>query len=182
MDIGPVAMDVQQDAGKGAVNDTVESEDLLKEHAEEPPHFQAEATPLLNQIWDTVVRVLADADPLRAGGAAGLVVIVLLFVFGRFGSLVLGLVIGLLLHAAIERRASHSVWRLGDRRGSRAGLEAISGDSENQELVLMLFSNDLSLATKRRHHSSQDTAGFAVSMGSCHPRLCGVVVLSIDAG
>ena len=133
-------MDSQQDAGKGAEDNMVESEALNKEPTEEPPHIQIEATPLLNQIWDTVVKVLADADPLRAGGAGGLVVIILLFVFGRFGSLVLGLVIGLLLHAAIERRGSHAIWRLGDRRGSKAGINDTSGDSDNQELVLIHLS------------------------------------------
>jgi hypothetical protein len=54
--------------------------------------------------WNTVVNLLADAEPMRAAGVAGILVILVLTIFGRVGSLVVGLLGGLLLHASLEKK------------------------------------------------------------------------------
>ena len=58
--------------------------------------------PLL--AWNTVVNVLADAEPATAAGVAGLFVILVLVIFGRIGSLLVGILGGLLLHASFEKK------------------------------------------------------------------------------
>jgi hypothetical protein len=54
--------------------------------------------------WNTVLNLLADAEPATAGGVAGVLVILVLTVFGRLGSLIVGILGGLLLHASFEKK------------------------------------------------------------------------------
>ena len=54
--------------------------------------------------WASVIQVLADAEPVTAAGVGGVLVIIVLSVFGRIGSLIVGVLAGLLLHASIEKR------------------------------------------------------------------------------
>lgn len=58
--------------------------------------------PLL--AWNSIVKLVADAEPIHAAGVAGLLVIFLLSIFGRIGSLVVGVLAGLLLQSSFERR------------------------------------------------------------------------------
>src|SRR5579859_2329076 len=76
---------------------------------EEERNSTAEGTALL--AWDSMVKVLADADPVMAAGIAGGVALLVLVIFGRIGSLIVGLLGGLLLHASIERRRDDATWR-----------------------------------------------------------------------
>lgn len=63
--------------------------------------------------WASAVRILADAEPVTAAGVASLLVIVILFLFGRIGSLVIGVLAGLLIHAGLEKqRENVSLWQL----------------------------------------------------------------------
>src|SRR5438046_10674754 len=54
--------------------------------------------------WTSVIQVLADAEPLTAAGVGGLLLIIVLSIFGRLGSLIVGVLAGLLLHASFELR------------------------------------------------------------------------------
>jgi hypothetical protein len=54
--------------------------------------------------WESVIRVVADAEPVPAAGAAGVIILIVLALFGRFGGLVIGVITGLLLHAGLEKR------------------------------------------------------------------------------
>ena len=54
--------------------------------------------------WASVIQVLADAEPVTAAGVGGVLVIIVLSVFGKIGSLIIGVLAGLLLHASIEKR------------------------------------------------------------------------------
>ena len=54
--------------------------------------------------WTSVIQVLADAEPLTAAGVGGLLLIIVLSIFGRLGSLIVGVLAGLLLHASFEKR------------------------------------------------------------------------------
>jgi len=58
--------------------------------------------PLL--AWNSIIKLVADAEPIHAAGVAGLLVIFVLSIFGRIGSLIVGVLAGLLLHASLERR------------------------------------------------------------------------------
>jgi len=59
---------------------------------------------ILLLAWNTAVNVLADAEPATAAGVAGLFVILVLVIFGRIGSLLVGILGGLLLHASFEKK------------------------------------------------------------------------------
>ena len=54
--------------------------------------------------WSSIVRIFAEAEPTTAAGAGGLLIVILLSVFGRIGSLIVGVIAGLLLHASLEKR------------------------------------------------------------------------------
>ena len=91
-----------------------EKEELLPETqniAEETNHGHSEiesAGPSSNDVpllaWNSVINLVADAEPIHAAGVAGLLVILLVSIFGRIGSLAVGVLAGLLLHASLERR------------------------------------------------------------------------------
>jgi hypothetical protein len=53
--------------------------------------------------WASLIRVFADAEPTTAASAAGVLILIVLFVFGRVGSLIVGVLAGLLLHASFEK-------------------------------------------------------------------------------
>jgi hypothetical protein len=59
--------------------------------------------------WNTVVNLLADAEPATAGGVAGVLVILVLTVFGRLGFVIVGILGGLLLHASFEKRGANDI-------------------------------------------------------------------------
>lgn len=92
---------------EGHSSDTINlpnPEDEIKLNAE-PLGPSAEGG--LNQsilAWASVIQVLADAEPVTAAGIGGVLVIIVLSVFGRIGSLIVGVLAGLLLHASIEKR------------------------------------------------------------------------------
>ena len=54
--------------------------------------------------WTSIIQVLADVEPLTAAGVGGLLLIIVLSIFGRLGSLIIGVLAGLLLHASFEKR------------------------------------------------------------------------------
>jgi hypothetical protein len=54
--------------------------------------------------WASVIQVLAEVEPVTAAGVGGVLVIIVLSIFGRIGSLIVGVLAGLLLHASIEKR------------------------------------------------------------------------------
>ena len=53
--------------------------------------------------WDSIARTLADVQPIPAAGALLLLVIIVLSLFGRLGSLIVGILAGLLLHASLDK-------------------------------------------------------------------------------
>ena len=74
---------------------------LLPAHAGEKVGDNAKV-PLL--AWNAVVNILADADPMTTAVVVGVLVILVLTMFGRVGSLFIGLLGGLLLHASFEKK------------------------------------------------------------------------------
>lgn len=82
-----------------------------------PPSIQSTyenvSTPLLTV--ESTIKFLADIEPHTAAGIGGLIVIIVLTIFGRIGSLIVGLLAGLLIHASLERRrGSIELWKAPD--------------------------------------------------------------------
>lgn len=104
-------MDVEDAEEKSQVRDMAASGDVKILDSEVTTLSPADANncdvddakrPIL--AWNTVVNLLADAEPRKAAGVAGILVILVLTIFGRVGSLVVGLLGGLLLHASLEKK------------------------------------------------------------------------------
>jgi hypothetical protein len=70
-----------------------------------------DTTPSSEKAWTSVIRILTDVEPTMAAGAAGILAIVVISVFGRIGCLVVGVLGGLLLHASIDKRKDYSAWK-----------------------------------------------------------------------
>jgi len=68
------------------------------------------ANPQLILTWTAIVRLLADLEAAPAAIIAAVAVVIVLSLFGRVGSLVIGLLAGLLIYAAIERRRDTIQW------------------------------------------------------------------------
>jgi hypothetical protein len=60
--------------------------------------------------WNALVGFLAEVEPVPAAGIGGIVIIIVLAIFGSIGALVVGFIGGALLHASIERRREHTDW------------------------------------------------------------------------
>ena len=58
-----------------------------------------------------MVKFLADLEPVPAAGIAGIIVILVLAIFGNIGALVVGLLGGALLHASIEKKKEQTSWK-----------------------------------------------------------------------
>jgi hypothetical protein len=91
--------DPQRDAPETTKQD---AQDKAKETSDVQPAVEASNAPLLS--WNAVVRALADIEAKPAAAIAAVAVVLVLSLFGRVGSLVVGLLGGLLIHAAIERK------------------------------------------------------------------------------
>jgi hypothetical protein len=78
--------------------------DNEKSIAELPVSSTEVDTTTPDPLWTSIIRLLADAEPRTAAGVAGVLVVIVLFVFGRVGSLIVGVFTGLLLHASLEKR------------------------------------------------------------------------------
>lgn len=61
--------------------------------------------------WSALVKFLADLEPVPAAGIAGIIVILVLTIFGNIGALVVGLLGGALLHASIEKKKEETSWK-----------------------------------------------------------------------
>jgi hypothetical protein len=119
--------------------------------------------------WDSVIRILADADPISAAAIAGVVMVIILTVFGRVGSLVVGVLAGLLLHATIEKRNAHDPWqRLSNYTETELAVQ--------QDVWFRVFV--LTLGTPSRYHTTKDQHGTPLFLGSCDSRLSGFMVQS----
>jgi hypothetical protein len=98
--------DLQTDTPDPAKEDV---QDKTSETSAAPRLLEDSSVPLVT-AGSAVVRLLADIEPTPAAGIAAVAVIIILSLFGRVGSLVIGLLVGLLLHAAIERRRDTIQW------------------------------------------------------------------------
>ena len=76
--------------------------------AGEPGSEKPSNAPLLT--LNSILRLLADIEAKPAAGIAAVAAVLVLSLFGRVGSLVIGLLAGLLIHAAIERRRETIQW------------------------------------------------------------------------
>ena len=110
-----VQMDVvtadQQSDTPDPVKDDVREKMKEEETSPARPLAMVEgANPQLILTWTAAVRLLADLEAAPAAVIAAVAVVIILSLFGRVGSLVMGLLSGLLIHAAIERRRDTIQW------------------------------------------------------------------------
>ena len=101
----------------------------------DPPSIQSTyesvLTPLLTV--ESTIKFLADVEPHTAAGIGGLMIIIVLAIFGRIGSLIVGLLAGLLIHASLERRRGNiEVWKAQDMQ-----------TTVQKEVVLVTLSSNL---------------------------------------
>jgi hypothetical protein len=130
-----------------------ESEDLQTENpfpAEEETQERTDSAPARPSssrsdipllAWNSIIKVVADAEPIHAAGVAGLLVIFILSIFGRIGSLIVGVLAGLLLHASLERRRDNV--RLHDLTDKLA----IPESAVQREVLVLMYSECLTPGT-----------------------------------
>ena len=109
------------------------------EHADSIPR-----EPLSSDVplaWNSIIKVLADAEPIHAAGVVGLLLILTLSVFGRVGSLIVGVLAGLLLHASLERQRDNV--RLPDLTDKLPFPES----AVQREVLVLISSESLTLGT-----------------------------------
>jgi hypothetical protein len=96
-----------------AASDITDTTTLHDGEVPRPASQAASNVPLL--AWSSILKTLADAEPVTAAGVGGVIVILVLWIFGRVGSLIVGVLAGVLLHASLERkgddRARHTFVR-----------------------------------------------------------------------
>ena len=117
-------------------------EEETQEHTDnvpERPSSSRSDVPLL--AWNSIIKVVAEAEPIHAAGVAGLLVIFILSIFGRIGSLILGVLAGLLLHASLERRRDNV--RLHDLTDKLAVPESAA----QPEVLVLMYSECLTPGT-----------------------------------
>jgi hypothetical protein len=85
-----------------------DSEAIVNRNTDAPTLSSEDHTNAPIVAWESAARILADIEPIPAAGAAGVLIIIVLSVFGRLGSLIVGVLAGLLLHASLERRRESS--------------------------------------------------------------------------
>jgi len=130
-----------------------ESEDLQPESlfpAEEETQVRTDSAPARPSssrsdvpllAWNSIVKVVADAEPIHAAGVAGLLVILILSIFGRIGSLIVGVLAGLLLHASVERRRDNvHLHDLTDKL-------VVPESAAQREVLDLMYSDSLTLGT-----------------------------------
>jgi hypothetical protein len=118
------------------------AEEETQEHTDSAPVRPSSSrsdVPLL--AWNSVVKLVADAEPIHAAGVAGLLVILVLSIFGRIGSLIVGVLAGLLLHASFERQRDNV--KLQDVTDKLAVPESAA----RREVPALLDSESLTLGT-----------------------------------
>ena len=70
-----------------------------------------QGAPLLT--LSSVLNFFADAELHTVAGIGGLIVVIVLTIFGRIGSLIVGVLAGLLIHASLEKRQENKeLWKL----------------------------------------------------------------------
>ena len=149
------------------------SEEEIQEHADNVParpSISRSDVPLL--AWNSIIKVVADAEPIHAAGVAGLLVIFILSIFGRIGSLIVGVLAGLLLHASLERRRDNV--RLHDLTDKLA----VPRSAAQREVLVLMYSECLIPGTSRRYNTPKDKFGASLFLGSRGPRLRRLVVQS----
>jgi hypothetical protein len=87
---------------KEETSDITDTETLKDVEVHRPGSQEASNVPLF--AWSSIIKTLADAEPVAAAGIVGVVVILVLWVFGRVGSLIVGVLGGVLLHASLDKR------------------------------------------------------------------------------
>ena len=87
--------------------------------------------------WNAVINLFADADPMTAAVVVGVLVILVLTIFGRVGSLFIGLLGGLLLRASFEKKRHSDDFKWSPRFKS----EQASGEKTSllREVPLLLI-------------------------------------------
>jgi len=144
---------------------------LLPAHAGEKVGDNAKV-PLL--AWNAVVNLLADADPMTAAVVVGVLVILVLTMFGRVGSLFIGLLGGLLLHASFEKKRHNDDFKWSPRFTSEQTLGEETLPSRDVSLSLIYLIVGFS-----RRYPTEDEPRAPLFLGLTHSRLCGLVVWSI---
>jgi hypothetical protein len=127
--------DLQTETPFPAEEDTQEHTDSARAR----PSSSRSDVPLL--AWNSIIKVVADAEPIHAAGVAGLLVILILSIFGRIGSLIVGVLAGLLLHATLERRRDNV--RLHDLTDKLAVPESAA----QREVLVLMYSECLTPGT-----------------------------------
>jgi hypothetical protein len=85
-----------------ATSDITDTETLKEVEVPRPGSQGTSDVPLL--AWNSIIKTLADVEPVMAAGIVSVVVILVLWIFGRAGSLIVGVLGGVLLHASLDRR------------------------------------------------------------------------------
>jgi hypothetical protein len=110
MHAGLLSMNAESEDPRSGQADYPNYEEILTQNSapsQSPSAGGANASIL---AWTSVIRFFADAEPVTAAGVAGLLVIVILFLFGRIGSLIVGVLAGLLIHASLEKQRENISW------------------------------------------------------------------------
>jgi hypothetical protein len=162
--------DPQRDAPEVIKQD---AQHTTKETSAAQPDVEATNAPLLT--WNAVVRVLADIEAKPAAAIAAVAVVLVLSLFGRVGSLVVGLLGGLLIHAATERKRDAIQYRTRERELAFAP-ESESVVLHAREAIPPLLYCMLTKVVLPRHYPPQDEPRPPLLLGPSDPGLCRLVV------
>jgi len=110
MQMDVVTADQQSHTPNAVKEDVQEKMEEAEASPARPLAMVEGANPQLLLTWTAAVRLLADLEAAPAAIIAAVAVVIVLSLFGRVGSLVMGLVCGLLIHAAIERKRDTIQW------------------------------------------------------------------------
>lgn len=124
--------------------------------------------------WNIVVNLLADADPMTAAAVVGVLIILVLTIFGKVGSLFIGLLGGLLLQASFEKKRHNDDFKWSPRLTSEQA--SVKETSPSREVYLSLIYLIVGFS---RRYPTEDEPCAPLFLGPTHSRLCRLVVRSI---